>query len=43
MTKMISKGSLVEVRMINPTDIQKMNENDFVIVNRIRLNSKIVE
>lgn len=43
MTKIISKGSVVEVRMINPADIQKMNENDYLIVNRIRLNSKIVE
>ena len=43
MPKNMCKGPFIEVRMINPSDIQTMDENQVVIVNRIRLNSKLVE
>lgn len=43
MNKKIARGAVIKVRIINPPDIQDMDENEIIVVNRIRLNAKLVE
>ena len=43
MIKTIDQGTMFEVRLIDPSELPKMDKDDVIVVNRIRLNSKLVE
>lgn len=43
MIKTINQGVNFEVKLIDPSELPRMDKDDIIVVNRIRLNSKLVE
>lgn len=43
MIKTINQGVSFEVKLIDPSELPRMDKDDIIVVNRIRLNSKLVE
>lgn len=43
MNVIAKQGAISKVRLVDPSKLQSMDENEIVIVNRVQLNSKIVE
>lgn len=43
MAKNLSEGAVVDLKFIDPLTIEQMQDDDIVIVNRIRLNALLVE
>lgn len=43
MNVIAKQGAMSKVRLVDPSKLQNMDENDIVIVNRVQLNTKIVE
>ena len=43
MNVIAKQGAISKMRLVDPSKLQSMDENEIVIVNRVQLNSKIVE
>ena len=39
----VKQGAVSSVQLVDPPNLQNMDENEIVIVNRVQLNSKLVE
>lgn len=43
MNVIAKQGAMSKVRLVDPSKLQSMDENEVIIVNRVQLNTKIVE